>query len=41
VHANCPFTLTEKSVADFVYSEDALLDDHEKELQEQGYFEDE
>jgi hypothetical protein len=28
-------------VADFVYSEDALLDDHEKELQEQGYFEDE
>jgi hypothetical protein len=28
-------------VVDYLYSEDALLDDHENELQEHGYFEDE
>jgi hypothetical protein len=31
----------EKNVADYLYSEDALLDDHENEFQEQGYCEDE
>jgi hypothetical protein len=35
------FTFIEKNVVDYLYSEDALLDDHENELQEHGYFEDE
>jgi hypothetical protein len=38
---DCPLTFTEKNVADYLYLKDALLDDHEKELQEQKYFEDE
>jgi hypothetical protein len=38
---NCPHTFIEKNVADYLYSKDALLDDHEKELQEQRYFENE
>jgi hypothetical protein len=39
--AGCIFTFTEINVVDYFYSEDAHLDDHENELQEQGYFEDE
>jgi hypothetical protein len=38
---DCPFTFIEKNVANYLYLDDALLDDHEKELQKQGYFEDE
>ncbi len=30
--AGCPFTFIDKNVADYLYSEDALLDDHENEL---------
>jgi len=36
---DCYLTFTEKNVADYLYSKDALFDDHKKELQEQGYFE--
>jgi hypothetical protein len=39
--AGCPFTFIEKNVANYLYSKDALLDDHENELQEQGYCENE
>jgi len=35
------FYFIEKNVVDYLYLEDGLLDDHENELQEQGYFEDE
>ncbi len=37
----CPFIFIEKNVANYLYLEDALFDDHENGLQEQGYLEDE
>jgi hypothetical protein len=40
-HANCPFTFTKKFMADYLYSKDALLDDHEKELKKFKCFENE
>jgi hypothetical protein len=39
--ADYPFIFNEKNVANYLYSKDALLNDQEKELQEQEHFEDE
>jgi len=40
-HIDFPFTFIGKNELDYLYSKVALLDDHEKKLQKQGYFEDE
>jgi len=40
-HIDCPLTFIEKNEVDHLYSKVALLDDHKKKLQMQGYFEDE
>jgi hypothetical protein len=40
-HIDCPLTFIEKNEADYLYSKVALLNDHKKKFQKQGYFEDE